>query len=359
MLVFTFILFCGSIFLNFESTYAANCACATLDVHVRSGAGTKYPILGSLRKTKCLTYRGNKLSADGYEWAHVTYNGQDGWAATKWIEFKACTVTSGCVCATTSVHVRSGAGTAHHLLGTLSPGFCLPYRGDKTTSGGLEWAHVEYDHASGWTASKWLTFKDSCSTGTAVNNPTTNRPSVHSSQQLPGCPHIVPRAQWGARTPKHADKPMPAVPQYVYVHHSASPPCTNTAACARLVRIAQDYYMDGHGWSDLGYTFMIGEDGNVYEGHGWGRIGAHTLHHNTDGLGFCVIGDFTSRVPNAAAINALKQLIDCGVKNGKIRSDYIIKGHRDVRATACPGTTFYQLIKTWPRYMTNVHVIGK
>lgn len=30
---------------------------------------------------------------------------------------------------------------------------------------------------------------------------------------------------------------------------------------------------------------MIGEDGNVYEGRGWDTVGAHTLHHNTDGLG--------------------------------------------------------------------------
>lgn len=39
------------------------------------------------------------------------------------------------------------------------------------------------------------------------------------------------------------------------------------------------------GWSDIGYSFVIGEDGNVYEGRGWDTVGAHTLHHNTDGLG--------------------------------------------------------------------------
>ncbi|ESO82487.1 hypothetical protein LOTGIDRAFT_134508, partial [Lottia gigantea] len=173
------------------------------------------------------------------------------------------------------------------------------------------------------------------------------------------CPHIVSRSEWGARKPKHSDKPMPHVPQFLYIHHSASSPCHDTKECSRLTRIAQDYYMDGHGWSDLGYTFMIGEDGNVYEVHGWDEIGAHTLNHNTDGYGFCVIGNFMARVPNTKALNALKQLIDCGVKNGKIRSDYILKGHRDVRATLCPGQKLYDLIRTWPHYMKSGHVVGK
>lgn len=39
------------------------------------------------------------------------------------------------------------------------------------------------------------------------------------------------------------------------------------------------------GWDDIGYTFVIGEDGNVYESRGWDKIGTHTLNHNYDGLG--------------------------------------------------------------------------
>lgn len=39
------------------------------------------------------------------------------------------------------------------------------------------------------------------------------------------------------------------------------------------------------GWPDIGYSFIIGEDGNIYEGRGWNTIGAHTYNHNYDGLG--------------------------------------------------------------------------
>lgn len=57
-----------------------------------------------------------------------------------------------------------------------------------------------------------------------------------------------------------------------------------------LLQIGPVQYCFGHGhwfvgWSDIGYSFVIGEDGNVYEGRGWDTVGAHTLHHNTDGLG--------------------------------------------------------------------------
>lgn len=62
------------------------------------------------------------------------------------------------------------------------------------------------------------------------------------------------------------------------------------------------------------------------------------------------MGDFTSHVPNDLAINAVKSLIDCGVKTGRITQNYVLKGHRDVGQTSCPGDKLYALIKTWPHY---------
>ena len=39
------------------------------------------------------------------------------------------------------------------------------------------------------------------------------------------------------------------------------------------------------GWSDIGYSFLIGGDGRVYEGRGWGRVGAHTYGYNSRAYG--------------------------------------------------------------------------
>ena len=54
-----------------------------------------------------------------------------------------------------------------------------------------------------------------------------------------------------------------------------------------------------------------------------------------------------SVVPNNAAQNAVKSLIQCGIDRGTIKKTYQLKGHRDGSATSCPGDLFYNLIKTW------------
>ncbi len=33
----------------------------------------------------------------------------------------------------------------------------------------------------------------------------------------------------------------------------------------------------GRKYCDIGYNFLIGGDGNVYEGRGWDRQGSHTI----------------------------------------------------------------------------------
>ena len=63
-----------------------------------------------------------------------------------------------------------------------------------------------------------------------------------------------------------------------------------------------------------------------------------------------MIGNFMHRVPNAAALAAVKAIIECGVQQGHISHSYILKGHRDVGSTDCPGDALYGLIRTWPHY---------
>jgi N-acetylmuramoyl-L-alanine amidase len=51
--------------------------------------------------------------------------------------------------------------------------------------------------------------------------------------------------------------------------------------------------MNAQRWPDIGYNFLVGEDGNVYEGRGWDAVGAHAVPYNSNSIGICVIGDFT------------------------------------------------------------------
>ncbi|KAH3691048.1 peptidoglycan-recognition protein SC2-like [Dreissena polymorpha] len=166
-----------------------------------------------------------------------------------------------------------------------------------------------------------------------------------------GCSNvnIVTRSQWGAKAATaHTAMPVPA-PEF-FIHHTETPPCSDRAGCIARVQSIQSYHMGHNGWSDIGYSFLVGEDGNVYEGRGWGYVGAHTEQYNSKGFAASMIGSFDSHVPNDKALTAVKNLIACGVQLGKIAGSYRLYGHRDAGQTSCPGTALYNLIQTWPHY---------
>lgn len=247
-----------------------------------------------------------------------------------------------CACATGDVNVRTGAGIEHAVIGVLNAGHCVEFTGHLLTIGSSHWASVHFQGQQGWTSAKWLTFTAQCTITTTVAVNTNNE---HR------CPTIISRAEWGARAPNGTiGKLPPPLPKYVIIHHGATQGCHTKSDCSAMVRSYQRYHMDYHGWSDIGYSFVVGEDGNIYEARGWDEIGAHTYNYNYNGLGICIIGDFTSHIPNDAALDAVKQLIQCGLDNGHISADYILKGHRDVGKTSCPGTKLWDLIHSWPHY---------
>jgi N-acetylmuramoyl-L-alanine amidase len=65
------------------------------------------------------------------------------------------------------------------------------------------------------------------------------------------------------------------------------------------------------GWVDIGYNFLVGEDGFVYEGRGWTHVGSHTKGYNSQSLGTSVIGDYMKKNPNKMALDG-----KYGIKTG-------------------------------------------
>ncbi|KAM4636917.1 peptidoglycan recognition protein 1-like [Discoglossus pictus] len=119
--------------------------------------------------------------------------------------------------------------------------------------------------------------------------------------------------------------------------------------CSTQAKSIERTHIRARGWCDIGYNFLIGEDGQIYEGRGWNATGAHApgSNHSFVFNQSHSIFSFPDRVPNSAAQNAAKKLIRCGVSKGYIKSTYILKGHRDVTSTQCPGDRFYKTIKKW------------
>ncbi|CAL1536977.1 unnamed protein product [Lymnaea stagnalis] len=164
------------------------------------------------------------------------------------------------------------------------------------------------------------------------------------------CPTIITRAEWGARAPKSVTYLSKQPVQYAFIHHSAEHECFDRSSCVAEVKLYQNMHMDDRGWDDIGYSFVIGGDGSVYEGRGWDQLGAHTLGYNDVGLGFCLAGNFMEHLPPTVQMDSAKAMIECGVSLGKISSNYTLRGHRDMKTTLCPGDKLYAEIKTWPHY---------
>jgi len=82
----------------------------------------------------------------------------------------------------------------------------------------------------------------------------------------------------------------------------------------------------------------------VYEGRGWGRVGAHTTGFNSASLGIAFCMDGNAAEPNDAMIASFKKLVQEGKKQGFLSLEPKISGHRDHNRTECPGEKVYAVL---------------
>ena len=76
----------------------------------------------------------------------------------------------------------------------------------------------------------------------------------------------------------------------IIIHHSASPKDTTKEQI-------YDWHVNGNGWSDIGYHFVITEDGTIHEGRHINTSGAHCRGHNANSIGVCVTGNTNNEKP--------------------------------------------------------------
>lgn len=184
-------------------------------------------------------------------------------------------------------------------------------------------------------------------------------------------PHIISRAQWGARpqvcTPGTASSIVGVV-----VHHTAGSNSYSTVAEAmQQIRGDQAYHIDGRGWCDIGYNFVVDKWGNIYEGRAGSLtkpvIGVHAGGFNTGTVGISMLGNYSTVTPPAATQEAVAQIAAWRLQQyhrdpagwmsyytyGGQNSSYpagttanlpVIFGHRDVAYTACPGQAGYSTL---------------
>lgn len=165
---------------------------------------------------------------------------------------------------------------------------------------------------------------------------------------------MVTRTEWSAREPKEylTDLELPSV--RVIIAHTATENCTGQASCIFHMGVIQNFHMDSRNWSDIGYNFLVGGDGNAYEGRGWDKQGAHTKGYNTKSICIAFIGTFNSYLPPKRQINTAKKLIAVGVQLKKLDPNYKLYGHRQLFPGESPGAVFYEDIKHWPHWTNTI-----
>ena len=187
-----------------------------------------------------------------------------------------------------------------------------------------------------------------------------NAETVSLKSTPPSRPTIISRAEWGAR-PLNLEAPeefglfdvksnrdgllyysddLRAVLNTVVVHHSA----IQNVSPAEI----QELHMDGRGFADIAYHFLIASDGVIYEGRQINIRGAHVQGFNTGSVGIVLIGNLNETYPTQPQLESLEMLVDYLRYTYEVR---YLAGHKDYPdqspdGTECPGANLYPLLRS-------------
>jgi hypothetical protein len=172
-------------------------------------------------------------------------------------------------------------------------------------------------------------------------------------------PEMIDQAEWRAGLPDPDYQRINQKVKNVIVHHTDG---SNTNAnYTEVVRNIYVFHTQIRGWSDIGYNYLIAQNGAIFKGRDPGEyeqdnvMGAHFCNNNSGTMGISMMGTYTDIVPPDTALQSLIALLTW--KLGKEHLDPLgtyyhplnaelptIAGHRDGCATECPGNAFYPML---------------
>lgn len=158
------------------------------------------------------------------------------------------------------------------------------------------------------------------------------------------------REEWGARPPKNTPNPIYGAKGLVVLHHTVTPQPGTPDDGAAWCREIQGWHMDGNGWNDIGYNFLVGA-GNGYVGRGWGIVGAQCEGYNSQSHGIALLANGEQAPVSDADLRAVAALIREGLGNGWIDPAWSLVPHGDLNATACCGGYIRAQIPTIIEYV--------
>ncbi|XP_021921578.1 peptidoglycan recognition protein-like isoform X2 [Zootermopsis nevadensis] len=180
-------------------------------------------------------------------------------------------------------------------------------------------------------------------------------PEPNPNTTLPGDHVIYSKEDWYGVAPKFERQLKHPTP-FVVISHTATPACYSPVVCAARMRNFQDVHMgDSHNFPDIGYSFVVGGDGNVYVGRGWDATNMHSGFVKRCNIGISFIGNFVHDTPTNGQIQAVQELIKLGVSLGKIDKNYKLVAMNETFTTLSPGVVLYGIIAKWPHFWKPSH----
>ncbi len=182
----------------------------------------------------------------------------------------------------------------------------------------------------------------------------TTRPTAAPAAPVVDTPDwYIPRSAW-AQVPINEKliDPMGVKPYRITVHHSSEMSVSLLDSIASLREIERQH-MAGLGkntrFACIGYHFIVGDDGRVFEGRPIRFQGAHATGPNNIGnIGICLLGDFDRRRPSTRQLVGMQNLLDrlCRMY-GLTPSRQTIFCHKDFVPTACPGQLLEPVVRSY------------
>ena len=124
---------------------------------------------------------------------------------------------------------------------------------------------------------------------------------------VPGTYRFQARHTWTHQSVGSNHNKMNGV-RKITIHHTGEHPGLEGLSDREVIRRVESYHRNERKWAAIGYHFIIGKDGTVYEGRPATIQGAHVSRNNPHNLGISVMGDFQRKLPTQAQLQSLTAL---------------------------------------------------
>ena len=121
----------------------------------------------------------------------------------------------------------------------------------------------------------------------------------------------------------------------IIIHCSATPEGRDIDAAT-----IKDWHVNGNGWSDIGYHYVIKLNGEIESGRPLDIAGAHVKGHNADSIGICYIGGADEDMnPKDTMLQCQEESMRELIYSLRMVWDknLTLHGHNEYASKACPS----------------------